>query len=72
MYSKNSGASWSIVAQNVHSRYYSNYSKYDFTWSVIVDMHTVVDTKSFHFVCISYHLEFYNLTRRCTSLTMQV
>ena len=32
MYSKDSGASWDTVAQDIHPRYYSSYSIYDFTW----------------------------------------
>ena len=34
MYSNSLGASWDIVAQNVHPQYYSDYSEYDFTWLV--------------------------------------
>ena len=35
MYSENSGASWGIVARNVHPQYYSDYITYDFIWLVI-------------------------------------
>ena len=32
MFSVNFGFSWSTVARNIHSPYYSGYSRYDFTW----------------------------------------
>ena len=36
MYSEDSGASWATVAQDIHPRYYSTYSMYDFTWLVCI------------------------------------
>ena len=42
MFSVNFGASWSTVAQNVHSPGYADYSRYDFTWLAIIIVYYIL------------------------------